>query len=111
MIELLDSTKKMTMKDLLAKVNELVTEHNKLAAAFEAKPEARSRGPKSENAMNDDHARRVISGDLAASSHKECAELLGLSYGQIYSARKCFTFKHIHKEVADAAKAAAEANK
>jgi hypothetical protein len=45
-------------------------------------------------------------GDLKEDSHKEAAEKLGLSYGQIYSARKGFTFKPIYKEMMDAAKAA-----
>lgn len=59
------------------------------------------RGPKSEREMTDDDARRVIGGDLKDKSHKECAAELGLSYAQVYSCRKHFTFKHIHKEFAD----------
>jgi hypothetical protein len=47
--------------------------------------------------MTDDDARRVITGDLAAMKHKDAAAKLGLSYGQIYSARLEFTFKHVHK--------------
>ena len=41
-------------------------------------------------------------GDLKDKSHKECAEVLQLSYGQIYSARKGFTFKPIYKEMIEA---------
>jgi hypothetical protein len=66
---------------------------------IEKKLEARD-GPKSERAMTDDDARRILAfGDLEGASHKEAAEKLTLSYGQIYSCRKGFTFKHIHKEV------------
>jgi hypothetical protein len=49
--------------------------------------------------MTDDDARRVLTGDLKAMKHKDAAAHLGLSYGQIYSCRLEFTFKHIHKEM------------
>jgi len=52
--------------------------------------------------MSDDDARRVLTGDLAAKKHKEAAEVLGLTYGQVYSCRLEFTFKNIHKEMKDA---------
>jgi hypothetical protein len=79
-------------KAIISKINELVE-------ALNAAQTPRDRGPKSEKTMTDDDARRVISGDLKAVSHKLAAETLGLSYGQVYSARKGFTFKPIHKEV------------
>ena len=46
----------------------------------------------------EDDARRVILGDLKDFSHKNAASELGLSYGQVYSARKGFTFKEVNKE-------------
>lgn len=52
--------------------------------------------------MTDEHARRILTGDLKDMKHKDAAEKLGLSYGQIYSCRLEFTFKHIHKEMAAA---------
>lgn len=55
--------------------------------------------------MNEDDARRVILGDLKDKSHKKAAEELGLSYGQIYSARGGYTFKGINKEKEDLEKA------
>jgi hypothetical protein len=58
----------------------------------------RDRGPKAERTMTDEDARSVIFGELKDASHKSAAEKLGLSYGQVYSARKGFTFKPIHKE-------------
>lgn len=52
--------------------------------------------------MTDDDARRIMTGDLATAKHKDAASALGLSYGQIYSCRLEFTFKHIHKEMREA---------
>lgn len=60
---------------------------------------AKSRGLASTREMTDEDARRVMTGDLASASHKAAAETLGLSYGQIYSARGGYTFKHVAKEV------------
>jgi hypothetical protein len=53
----------------------------------------------SQREMTDDDARRIMNGDLKDLKHKEAGEKLGLSYGQIYSCRLGFTFKHIHKEL------------
>lgn len=76
--------------------------------ALEAANEAKA-GPKSERAMTEDDARRILAlGDLEAAGHKEAAEKLNLSYGQIYSCRKGFTFKQIHKDVEQRLKEAAE---
>lgn len=71
------------------------------------------RGPKSEKEMTDDDARSIMGkGENAALSHKAAAEKLGLSYAQVYSCRKGFTFKHIAKEIVVAeAKAKADAAK
>lgn len=91
-MEKLESNAKLA--DVIAKINELVDHVN-------SQP-ARDRGPKSERTMTDDDARRVMLGDLKDRSHKECAEILNLSYGQIYSARKGFTFKPIYKEMIEA---------
>ena len=55
----------------------------------------RDRGPKSERSMTDDDAARVKFGDLAEMTHKEAAKELGLSYGQVYSARGDYTFNHV----------------
>lgn len=82
------------LADVIAKVNEIVE--------FINSQPTRDRGPKSERTMTDDDARRCMLGDLKDKSHKECAEVLQLSYGQIYSARKGFTFKPIYKEMIEA---------
>lgn len=96
-IALLNTEGKVALADVIAKVNELVEAHNAASAP-------RDRGPKSEKVMSDDDARRVMFGDLKEKSHKDAATELGLSYGQVYSARKGFTFKPIYKEMNEAAK-------
>ena len=83
------ATTKTTIEELAARIDEL---EKKIA---EIKP--RNRGPKSERTMTDDDAYRVMFGDLKNASHKDAAQKLGLSYGQIYSARGGYTFKHVKK--------------
>lgn len=95
MIELLNLEGKISSAELAAKLNEVIEAINSQSAP-------RDRGPKSERTMTEEDARRVIVGDLKDVSHKDAAEALNLSYGQIYSARKGFTFKGIHKELRDA---------
>jgi hypothetical protein len=58
---------------------------------------AKSRGIASTREMTDEDAKRVLNGDLKEKSHKVAAEILGLSYGQVYSARGEYTFKHVLK--------------
>lgn len=88
------------LKDVVAKVNELIELFNKAADR---------RGPKSDREMTDDDARAIMgTGEHAGLSHKAAAEKLGLSYAQVYSCRKGFTFKHIHKEIEKAAREAAQ---
>lgn len=101
MIEMLNLEGKLTVAEVAAKLNEVIKALNELG---DAKP--RDRGPKSERTMTDDDARKVLMGDLKDTSHNDAAKELGLSYGQVYSARKGFTFKNIHKEMRDAAAAA-----
>lgn len=99
MIDIINVEGKVTNAELAAKLNEVIEAINALNAP-------RDRGPKAERTMTDEDARSVIFGDLKDASHKAAAEQLGLSYGQVYSARKGFTFKPIHKE-AEAAKKSA----
>ena len=51
----------------------------------------------SDREMTEDDAIRAAYGDLADKKHKEVAETLNLTYGQVYSARLEFTFKSVHK--------------
>jgi len=110
----------MKTDQIVAKITDLETtvasilvlndEFAKRISELEAqlKKVADRRGPKSDREMTDDDARRVMGGDMVAVSHKDAAEKLGLSYAQVYSARKGFTFKHIAKEIAEKARKAAE---
>lgn len=94
-IETLNESAKV--KDLILKMNELIEAFNNI------KPTAgRDRGPASQREMTEDDARRVLLGDLVSMNHKDAAKELGLSYGQVYSSRKGFTFKGIYKEWRDA---------
>lgn len=94
-IELLDESAKL--KDVIAKVNEIIAKLNETK-----QPKARDRGPDSQREMTEDDATRILLGDLKDMSHKAAAEALGLSYGQIYSSRKGFTFKGVYKTWRDA---------
>lgn len=98
-LELINLEDKLSLKLLAEKINEII-EYTKSQKA----PVVRNRGPQSEKVMSEDDARRVMLGDLKGHSHKDAAEMLGLSYGQIYSARKGFTFKPVYKEMMEAAK-------
>lgn len=93
MIDIINLEGKVSNAEIAAKLNEVIEALNSSGT--------RDRGPKSERTMTDEDARRVICGDLAEVSHKSAAEQLELSYGQVYSARKGFTFKPIHKELRD----------
>ena len=55
--------------------------------------EGNGRGPISTRAMTVDDAIKIMTGDLKDKSIKDCAKELGLSYGQVYSARNGYTFK------------------
>lgn len=88
---------KMTIAILAATVETLAARIETL----ESRP-TRDRGPASENAMTEDHARMILIGEDSSLSHKAAAEKHGLSYGQVYSARNGFTFKPVYKEFRDA---------
>lgn len=84
---------KMKIEDLQALVVALASKVEVLEADL-----AKRTGPKTAKEMTDDDARRIMHGDLKDASHTKAAETLGLTYGQIYSARKGFTFKKIASE-------------
>ena len=100
----------LTLKDLQAQINDLldlVKAQDALILALQNNVEelksqgtgGRDRGPKSEGEMTEEHAVRVMLGDLRDKSHKDAALELKLSYGQIYSARKGYTFKKIYQRM------------
>lgn len=67
-------------------------------ASLEAAVGAKARGPKADRAMTDADAYRVKFGDLKDSNHKEAAATTGLSYGQVFSCRGGYTFKHVRAD-------------
>lgn len=85
---------KMNLVELTALVLELQNKVTALEASTQPKRNEAQRE------MTDDDARRIMNGDLKDAKHKEAGEKLNLSYGQVYSCRLGFTFKHIHKELA-----------
>ena len=60
--------------------------------------------PISTRDMTIDDARRLMLGDLVSLSHRAAAEKLGLSYGQVYSARGGYTFKSVIEEKLESTK-------
>jgi uncharacterized coiled-coil protein SlyX len=88
-------------------LNELVTTliakiDAQQATIEELKSKIEPKRNEAQREMTDDDARRILTGDLATAKHKDAAATLGLSYGQVYSCRLEFTFKHIHKEMREA---------
>lgn len=101
-------TEVIGLLDARAKLPEVIETLNLVIARLNeaGKPRSwRDRGPESTREMTEDDARRVLLGDLKDKSHKDAATELGLSYGQVYSARKGFTFKYVYKEFREAAAA------
>ena len=99
LIELLNPKAKLA--EVVAKLNEVIEYLNTQGTTSQA-PKARDRGPDSERDMTEEDAKRILLGDLKDTAHKDAAKLLNLSYGQIYSARKGFTFKTVYKMFRDA---------
>ena len=93
----------LSMKDLQAQIEELksmVIAQGEMIEELKSQGQgSRDRGPKSEGEMTEEHAIRVMLGDLRDQSHKDAALELKLSYGQIYSARKGYTFKKIYQRM------------
>ena len=96
-IEIAKLDENAKLKEIVAKLNEVIEKMNTTKA-----PKVRDRGPDSQREMTEIDAWMILIGELANASHKDAAIELGLSYGQIYSARKGFTFKGIYKEWRDA---------
>ena len=86
---------KLDVEGLVSMVEGLVAKVAELEAKLESKRDL------GERKMTDEDAERILIGDLAGAKHKDAAEQLKLSYGQIYSARMGFTFKHVVKKLKD----------
>ena len=76
------------LKEVIVRVNEVILTLNTL----NLNPRTRDRGPKSERPMTNQDAWEVMYGPLKGVTHKKAAQQLGLSYGQVYSARGGYTF-------------------
>lgn len=98
-----ESVTKLSVAELTQIVNDLQQTINDLQARIVVLETPKPAANVSQREMTDDDARRIMNGDLAQTKHKEAGEKLGLSYGQIYSCRLGYTFKHIHKELASIA--------
>ena len=79
-----------TLSEVIIKVNEL--------CKYVKSIKTRDRGPKSSRVMTNDDAFNVKFGTLSQLTNKAAAVKLGLSYGQVYSARLNYTFKQITKD-------------
>lgn len=89
----MNEVKNLSLKELNELVATLVAKVEELEAKIQpVRNEA-------QREMTDDDARSILIGELKDMKHKEAASKLGLSYGQIYSCRLEYTFKHIHKEL------------
>ena len=86
-----ETTTKPTLQSALEQIAALTLRVEVLETA------ATPKNNTSQREMTDEDAKRILTGDLATVKHKDAASTLGLSYGQIYSCRLEFTFKHIHK--------------
>ena len=93
----MEQVTKMSTAEMINAIVLLQQQVSELSAKVNApKPESKE--------MTDEHAERVTYGDLAEKKHKDAAEVLGLTYGQIYSCRLGFTFKDVHKKAKDEGK-------
>lgn len=99
------------LREVLERANAILDRMHALearVAALESTPavaSVRDRGPTSTREMTEEDARRIMLGDLKGAAHRKAAEVLGLSYGQVYSARGGYTFKGVYAEAKAAEKA------
>ena len=102
MIEQLNTEGKLTNKDIAAKLNEVIDHLNNMPTKSSGGDGDTVRDIKSDRSMTAEDAEQVLLGDLKDVSTKEAAKDLNLSYGQVYSCRKGFTFKKVYKEYREA---------
>jgi predicted Zn-dependent protease len=94
-----EAVRSMTNKEMVVAIIELQSQVKSLQEALSAKSSPTQTTSKE---MTDEDARAILTGAHAASKHKDAASALGLTYGQVYSCRLEYTFKHIHKELKEA---------
>lgn len=87
----------MELKTLPQLIEAFTALNARVLALETAAANKRDRGPASEREMMPVDAYRVKFGDFENIKHKAAAESLGISYGQVYSARGGYTFKQVQK--------------
>lgn len=85
----------MNQAELIKTVEQLTARVSALEEQLNSK---RDRGPASEREMTEEDAFRLKFGDLKSVKHKDAAETLKLSYGQVYSCRGGYTFKQVKED-------------
>ena len=88
-----ETVQQLTLKELTALVFEL---KSKIEAI-----ESKTVRNEAEREMTEADALSILTGEHKDLKHKDAANKLGLSYGQIYSCRLQFTFKGVHKKLAE----------
>jgi hypothetical protein len=89
------------VSNLEVTLNEIMATVAALEARIVVLEEAAKPSNASQKEMTDDHALSILTGEFKDLKHNEAAKKLGLSYGQIYSCRGEYTFRHIHKKLAE----------
>lgn len=85
----------MNIQQLIAAVQDLQKRIETLESELNKK---RDRGPASEREMTEEDAHRIKFGDCKGLKHKDAADKLKLSYGQVYSCRGGYTFKQVKED-------------
>lgn len=95
-----------TLADVISAVEALQKQVDALQSVIDGKQP----GPKTERPMTAQDAFDVKFGQYKGLNHKEAAQKCGLSYGQVFSCRGNYTFKHVRADwTPDAAKKGASA--
>lgn len=91
------TVKNPTLADILASLQAQKERLDAIATRVQALEEASKPTNKSDKEMTDADALAILTGEHKDLKHNDAAKKLGLSYGQIYSCRGEYTFRHIHK--------------
>ena len=100
-VEVLESADMMAYQGLSFDFSTRISALEEQVARLTALVEGRNKSAATKRNMTDADALRTLTGDVKDMGHKETAELVNLTYAQVYSCRKEFTFKHVHKELRD----------
>lgn len=82
-----------------ATIEELVTQITDLNKRVEELEAAKTVAKKDQREMTDADALAILKGEQSSLTHNKAAEALKLSYGQVYSCRLGYTFRHIWKQI------------